>query len=138
MDRNANKPLPQCRAILLCEDVGEDPATGEISLHKLIDGFKISAFPAASKPFWVFVQLYDGIGRYQVSMEANALDDGISVAKAALPSLDFPERLAKIDMMIPVESVILPRPGRYELIALLDGQELCRQHFDAESDDDTE
>lgn len=138
MDRNANKPLPHCRAILLCDNVGEDPATGEISLHKLIDSFRVSAFPAASKPFWVFVQLYDGIGQYDVSMEANALDRDTSVAKAALPGLDFPERLAKIDMIIPVESVFLPRPGRYELIVLLDGQELCRQHFDAENDDDTE
>lgn len=43
-----------------------------------------------------------------------------------------------MEMIIPVDSVFLPRPGRYELIVLLDGQELARQHFDAETDDDTE
>lgn len=95
-------------------------------------------FPAPSRPFVVFLQLYDGIGRYHVNMEVNGLDDDTSVARAALPDLDFPERLAKIDMMIPVDSILLPRPGRYELIVLLDGKELARQHFDAETDDETE
>lgn len=138
MDSTAYKPLPHCRAILLCEDVGEDPATGELSLHKLVERFRMPVFPAPSRPFVVFVQLYDGIGRYRVNMEVNALDDDTSVARATLPDLDFPDRLAKIDMMIPVKSVFVPRPGRYELIVLLDGQELARQHFDAETDDDTE
>lgn len=138
MDRSANKPLPHCRAILICERVADDPATGELTLHKLIECFRMPAFPAASPSFMVFVQLYDGIGRYRVSMALNALDDDTSVARATLPDVDFPDRLAKMEMIIPVDSVFLPRPGRYELIVLLEGQELARQHFDAETDDDAE
>jgi hypothetical protein len=116
--------------------VAGDAATGELSLHRLIERFRLRVFPAASTPFMVFVQLYDGIGRYRVTMALNALDDDTSVAWAALPDVDFPDRLAKMEMIIPVDSVLLPRPGRYELIVLLDGQELARQHFDAETDDD--
>lgn len=138
MDRNANKPLPHCRAILLCEDVGEDEATGAISLINLIEHFKTDTFPAQTRPFMLFLQLYDGIGRYGVCIEARALDDDTSVARATLSDVDFPERLAKIEMMVPVDSVLLPRPGRYELALLLDGQELAKQHFDAETDDDIE
>ncbi|MGH7138147.1 MAG: hypothetical protein ACREHD_20545, partial [Pirellulales bacterium] len=69
-----------------------------MSLHSLIDSFRQAAFPGPTSPFVVFLQLYDGIGRYHMAMEANALDDDTSVARATLPNLDFPERLAKIDV----------------------------------------
>ncbi|HVA50526.1 MAG TPA: hypothetical protein VNH11_29545 [Pirellulales bacterium] len=135
MDSIANKPLPHCKAFLICKEVTEDEETGEISLYALIETFRQHTFPGPTAPFVVFLQVYDGIGRYQMSIEANALDDDASVARATVADLDFPERLAKIDIAIPVDSVYLPRPGRYELLVFVDGQELARQYFNAEIQD---
>lgn len=114
MDRSANKPLPHCRAILLCERVAGDAATGEITLHRLTERFRMRVFPGASQPFMVFLQLYDGIGRYRVSMALNALDDDTCVALATLPDVDFPERLAKMEMIIPVDN---DNPGGFGVVA---------------------
>lgn len=138
MDQSANKPRPHCRAILLCEKVSENPGSGAISLHEIIETLRMAAVPGPSSPFVVFLQLYDGIGRYRMSMEINALDDDTSIARAALADLHFPERLANIDVAIPVDFVYLPRPGRYELIVFVDGQELARQYFNAGTENDTE
>jgi hypothetical protein len=73
-----------------------------------------------------------------MTMEVNALDDDTSVAKATLADLDFPDRLARIDVVIPVDFIHLPRAGRYELVVSVDGQELARQYFDAELEHDAE
>lgn len=83
----------------------------------------------------IFLQLYDGIGEYGLSIALHNLSDNTSIAAPILVSLDFPERLAKMDVAFPVASLRLPRPGRYELAVLLDGQELAPQIFEAEVED---
>lgn len=46
--------------------------------------------------------------------------------------LDFPERLVKMELVLPIDSMRLRRPGRYEIAILLDGGELATQFIDAE------
>jgi hypothetical protein len=133
----AAKPLPHCKAFLLCEGVAEDQVTGAISLLNLIDVMRLSSFPATSESFVVFLQLYDGIGRYTVSLELHDLADD-RVAKATYQQVDFPNRLDKLDLLIPIATMRLPRPGRYEWVALVDGKELATQYFDAEIDNGKE
>jgi hypothetical protein len=132
------KPLPHCQALLLCKQVVQDDETLAISLFNLIESFSQQTSPGPTPPFVVFLQLYDGIGRYKLSMEANALGDDARVARATIGDVDFPERLAKMDIAIPVDSIFVPRPGRFELVVFVDGQELARQYFSVEVQDVTE
>jgi hypothetical protein len=127
-----HKPLPQCKAFLLCEGIAEDNVTGQLSLNKLIEVLRFPAFPAESVPFAVFVQLYDGIGRYQFAIELRDLSENTSTAATMSSSLDFPQRLVKMDIILPVDSLRLPHAGRYEFAVLLDGEELATQPIDAE------
>ena len=131
-DTTRQKPLPQCKAFLLCERVAQDDATGQLTLHKLIEVLQFPAFPADSIPFVVFVQLYDGIGRYQLAIEIRDLVGDTSIRVALLSNLEFPERLAKMDLVLPIEFVRLPREGRYEFAVVLDGEELASQPINAE------
>ena len=126
------KPLPQCKAFLLCEGVDEDDVTAQLSLSKLIEDFQFPAFPADSAPFVAFMQLYDGIGRYRLAVELRDLSDNTSMAITVSSSLDFPQRLVKMDVILPVDSLRLPRSGRYEFAVLVDGEEVASQPFDAE------
>ncbi len=128
------KPLPHCKALLLCEKVTESLITGKVTLHNLIERFGSRIFPGRSTQFVAFLQVYDGIGRYALSLEVNDLTDGSTIAETRLPDLNFPDRLAKIQVMAPFEFVPLPRPSRYELVVLIDGHPLASQHFDAEVD----
>lgn len=132
--QSGGRPLPHCKAMLLCEKVSESRINRALTLHSLIDVFQLSGFPNYSGPFAVFLQLYDGIGQYHLTLEISDLADDTSVSRTWLAELEFPERLAKIDVVVPIESVHLPRPGRYELVVLADSQELSRQYFRAETD----
>lgn len=131
----SGRPLPHCKALLLCEKVTESQLTGKVTLHNLIEEFSSRVFPGRSTPFAIFLQVYDGIGRYPLSVEINDLVDGSIIAESKLDELDFPDRLAKIQVMVPFEFLPLPRPGRYELVVFIGGEPLASQHFDAEIDD---
>ena len=131
-EASKHKPLPQCKAFLLCEGIAEDEVSGQLSLNKLIEVLRFTAFPAESAPFVVFVQLYDGIGRYQLAVELRDLRESASMAATISSSLDFPERLVKMDVILPVDSLRLPHAGRYELAVLIDGEEIATQPIDAE------
>ena len=133
-----SKPLPQCKALLICEDVFEDEVSGQYILHKLIDVLRFSAFPGDSEPFAIFFQLYDGIGRYEVGIQFYDVSRGESTSSMVISQLDFTERFAKIDVALPVDSLRLPRPGQYELLLLLDGRELATQTLNAELEDGQE
>lgn len=69
-------------------------------------------------PLAAFLQLYDGIGRYELSIELRNLAEESSVAEK-VSHLDFPERPVKMDLVLPLDSMRLPRPGRYEIAILL-------------------
>jgi hypothetical protein len=128
------KPLPHCKALLICEKVTESQLTGKISLHNLIENFNVRSFPGRSTPFAIFLQVYDGIGRYPIRVEVNNLTDGLTIAEIDLDDFDFPERLVMIQMTAPIDSVPLPHPGRYELVIVLDGRPLATQYFLADVD----
>lgn len=132
------KPLPHCKVLLICEKVTISQITGAISLHNLIEKFRLRVLPGRSCPFTIYLQVYDGIGRYSLEIEINDLADDSRVAVSKLDDLDFPDRLAKIDITIPIDFVPLPRAGRYELVVYAGGQPMARQHFNAEADDGEE
>lgn len=128
------KPLPHCKALLLCEKVTESLITGKVTLHNLIERFEVAAFPARSTRFTIFLEVYDGIGRYEMEVEVNDLRDGSAVAAIELDDLDFPDRLTRIQVTAPVDFVPLQKPGRFELVVLVGGQPLASQYFAAEVD----
>lgn len=130
--RASHKPLPQCKAFLICEDVEIDDATGQFDLYKLVNVLSFSKFPATVPSLVAFLQLYDGIGRYDLSLELRNLADDNSVSAGIFGHLEFPERLVKIEVALPIDSMRLPHPGRYELAVLLDAQELATQFIDVE------
>lgn len=137
-NRATQKPLPHCKAFLICRKVGVDDATGEFSLSKIINTLEFPTFPAEAGPFAIFLQLYDGIGSYDLSVELRDLADDISVAVASLTKLDFPEQLVKMELALPITSLRLPHAGRYEIAVLFDGREVAPQFIDAEVPDGSE
>lgn len=129
------KPLPHCKALLLCEKVTESQLTGKVTLHNLIEGFQSRIFSGRSTRFTIFLEAYDGIGRYSLSVEFNDLSDGSTIADLALDDLDFTDRLARIQIAVPIDFVQLSVAGRYELVVFVNGEQLSSQHFEAEIGD---
>ncbi|HEX7379104.1 MAG TPA: hypothetical protein VF278_18420 [Pirellulales bacterium] len=88
--RATHKPLPQCKASLICREAEFDDPSGEFDLYGLVNTLRFSEFPAQVPPLALFLQLYDGIGRYELSVELRSLADGDSVAAGSFGHLKFP------------------------------------------------
>ena len=123
------KPPPQCKAILLCDQVIVDSGTGKVTIVSIFEGIEMPQFPGQTPPFTAFLQLTDGIGRYQVTMEVHDLRQSQVLARADVVVLTFEKRDHKINLLIPVPPLPLNHVGRYDFVVLADSQEIDRQPF---------
>jgi hypothetical protein len=128
---NGMKPPPKCKAILLCDQVIIDAMTGKASLVGLFDRFNLPTFPGTIPPFWAFLQLVDGIGRYSLTIEVDDLRENAIFARLPPVVVEFPERVNRVNLPIRVGGLPLPHPGVYDFIVLADGQLIDRQRLEA-------
>lgn len=127
------KPPPVCKAILLCDAVLTDPFTGKGSLIGILSQFTLPEFPGDTPPFFVYLQLTDGIGSYLLSIELRDRATDEAMYEGELMEIEFAERAVKNNIVLPMPPLPLPHPGAYDFIVFADGQEIDRQQFDAET-----
>jgi hypothetical protein len=132
------KPPPQCKAILLCQQTIVEADTASVSLIGIIHEIAIPGFPGQTRSMEAFLQLVDGIGRYDINVEVHDLREDRIIAKATGPRVDFPNRLATLQLAIPVPSLPIAHQGRYDLIVFANGREIDRQQFTAVSSEEYE
>ena len=129
---------PECKAILLCERSSVLEHSGRITARGIFNTLPLPIFPGHTPPFTVFVQLVDGVGRYQIVVEIHDLREDRVIASTPEIRLEFPDRLASLTVLIPILPLPVEHPGRYDVLVLANGQEIDRQQFIAISEDDDE
>jgi hypothetical protein len=129
--RRGKKPPPKCKAILLCDQAIVEAVTGKVSVIGIFDNWFVPQFPCLIRPFMAFLQLTDGVGKYGVSVDVHDLQADQIIAQARVAEVVFPERVSKVNLMIPVPPLPLQHAGSYDFVVLADGQEIDRQQFQA-------
>lgn len=92
MAPTGKKPPPKCKAIVLCDQVILDALTQRYTLVGLFDECPSSAYPFQMGPFRLFLQVVDGIGRYNLTVELHDLRDATVLARLEDVPFEFPER----------------------------------------------
>jgi hypothetical protein len=131
MSESTGRPLPQCKAILLCEKPLFDPATRRTSLIGIIEDVRLPDLPERMPPFTAFLQLTGGVGRYDVAAELHDLQRDIVLARSPAVTIEWEDedRLSKMNLFLSVPSLMMAFDGDYDLIVLADGEEIDRQRF---------
>jgi len=106
-----------------------DQFTGKATVFGIFQQFLVPGFPGLTTQFFAFVQLTNGIGRYAVSVELRDSQSDLTIAQGQLSEVVFSDRATKVNMIIPVPNLPLPRAGEYDFIVFADGQEIDRQQF---------
>ncbi|MGD0655426.1 MAG: hypothetical protein ABSA16_13875 [Thermoguttaceae bacterium] len=124
-------PPPKCKAILLCERTIIDAGTGKVSLIDLFNGFLIPEVPGHTCPFMVFLLLTEGVAdhNYQITVEIHDLSDDKIVARATGEDVKWGDRLAQVNLFIPVPPLPIKHPGLYDFVVFANNQEIDRQKF---------
>lgn len=103
--QSKRRPLPSCKAILLCEKIIVDQDSLRPSLINVFETVEIPGFPWQLDEFVVFVQLSDGIGAYQVLVEVQDLAEGDTVNRSELATIEFADRLQRLNLVVAVPSL---------------------------------
>lgn len=124
-----HKSLPQCKACLLCDDVMIDALTSKPSLMGLFNACPVPSFPGRTRPFAVFLQLIDAVGRFDIRLSIADLSTGDELGEVTSPPVEITERLLPTNVVIRIPPVTVEHDGAYDLVVLADGEEIDRQQF---------
>ncbi len=117
---------PRLLAAVPCEDVATSASMGDgrVSLQRVFYDLYAAAFPAAFERLNVATVWMGGEGEYTVGARLNG-PDGVVLAEAEIAHVCRPEPTTMIHLIHfssdGVMTMVLPRPGRYDVDVLLDG-----------------
>jgi hypothetical protein len=95
----------------------------------------LAELPGLTREARAYLQLVDGIGRYEVAVEIHDLQENRVIAKATGIVVEYKERLQRCEVIIPSPQLKLMHPGKYDVVALAEGFEIGRQQFIAQKVD---
>lgn len=120
-------PPPECKAILLCQRVMLDRFDPGYSVIGIIDYFVTFQFPLQIGPLKLFLQLTDGVGTFQISVQIRDTAADLIIARKDDQSIILHDKRDKATFVLDVPPFELPREGLYEVWVLADGQMVERQ-----------
>jgi len=100
-----------------------------VSIIGVFSRFTVASLPTRLKPFCAFLQLAEGIGRYEIVVEIHDLQTDQVLARGVGSGIEFPERLTRLNITIPIRSLPVSHAGVYDLVVFANGQEIDRQQF---------
>ena len=124
-----DKPLPGCKAILLCDQIIVEAGTGKISVIGTFDRLYLATLPGYSTWLSLFLQLVDGIGSYALAVEIHHLTENLVLARVDQGEVQFQERPVRLNLEILIPPLSLEHPGAYDVVVLANEQEIDRQQL---------
>jgi len=108
-------PIPSVVAMLLCETIITDAATGRKTLVNLFETFSATSdFPQVAQAFALYAKLTDMEGHYAMRIDLVSLEDEQRLVSFT-GALDSADRLRTYDLAVLFSPGIkFERPGRYE------------------------
>ena|ERR1700677_1262134 len=123
------KPLPQCKAILLCNRAIFEARTGQWSLIGIVHKFVFPKLPAQTQRMTAYLHLVEGIGQYDISAEVWDLTMGHCLAKGQGATVEFQDRLDSRVIEIQMPPLPFHHPGSFDVVVYANGEEIDRQKF---------
>ena len=110
----ASASVPTLLAMLLCDSVIQDAATTKKSLIGIFAQANAFGFPTAVN-LSVFARLTDAEGKYRFRIDVVNLNENKTIL--SLPptnELEAKDQLAFVDLVLQIQGLPIPSPGKYE------------------------
>jgi uncharacterized protein DUF6941 len=129
--KRGRRPSPGCKAIVLCDYAIIEAGSGKVSLVGIFNQFTFATYPAPVPSFWLYVELLQGVRRYNLEVEIRDLTNDAVIARAKGIVAEFKDRMSRAQIMLRVREFVLQHPGIYEIAIIAEGVEIERQQFAA-------
>jgi hypothetical protein len=118
-------PLPLAQAFVVCREIIEDCLSHEFVLVRPFSDIRAAAFPLQF-PLAVYVHLTGGHGAYELQLQLRDGEERPLWGWRAPRSIRLADPLAQQRVTLYDAVLGFPRPGRYFLVLLANGEELAR------------
>jgi len=126
-------PPPTLLALLVCDQVIQEPMSGKHSLLGLFSRISTKEFPCQYPEFHVFISLTDGHGKAsgQLRMVRKEAEEESPPQMQLSGTIEFPSPLAIVELVFKIVDLSLPAPGRYSCDFYCNGVLLGSRPFEA-------
>jgi hypothetical protein len=124
-----NLPLPLVQSFLVCRDIFQDRQTGEYLLLGPCTGMTLPGFPVAVNVA-LYIKLTGGHGTYHLEVQLRDHEGGLVGSCPDKEPLHLTDPLASFQISWRQLALQFPRPGRYDLILLANGEDLAHHALD--------
>ncbi len=118
---------PVCLALLVCDAVWRDPATGKHTLLGCFSAIGAHQFPVIHPQLAVYLALTDGYD--SVPLELRLIDADEKALTTTTLEVQFGDPLAVVEIAVHLTEVTFPSPGRYRLQLTASGTPLMERRF---------
>ena len=128
-ESHVSKPTPKYLAMLLCDYVIRDGDTQNKSLIGIWNSIFAQRFPVRHDRMHIFVSLTDGHGEYRATIRIRGASGKEIFSRDGKLAMKDP--LAVADLNFQIRGLVIPKPGRYFVEFLCDGEPIVERRFDA-------
>ena len=125
---------PVVLALVLCDLVWRDPATGKHFIMGTFSNINAKSYPAKHGAMMVFCVLTDGQGVIPIRLSVVALaadkPEEEELATAEL-DVDFKDQMTVAEVAFGLAGFVIPRPGEYRVRIEAAGQHVMERKFTA-------
>jgi hypothetical protein len=115
-------PLPSAQSFLTCHEIFRGQRTGTTALIGATSHVPVAHFPAHVR-LAVYAEFTGGHGRYQPRLCLHDAAREVVWGWAAADPFEYRDPLLPAEVVFNDLTLAVPRPGRYSLVLLLNGQE---------------
>jgi len=121
----AKPPKPVCRTFIMCRRIIKDEQTKESILLAPLFEIYSPTFPLIADVS-IYSRIADANGTYQLELQLLSLEGEAVWRESQKGKLEAPNPLATGVLEFPHRQVFIPRPGKYEMVLLANGEDIFR------------
>lgn len=114
-EEHYGRPVPVVLAMIICDAIHQDPATGKCTLLGTFSTINARQFPAVHRHLAVHVALTNGHGKTRIRLTLIGLDENQTplFSREGLISFADPRMVAELNFSL--SNLSFPQPGEYRL-----------------------
>jgi len=112
-EQKSERPAPVVLAMVVCDAIHQDPATGKCTLLGTFSTLTARSFPAVHPMMAVHVALTDGHGQTRIRLCLVAVQSDEQRLFDQEGTINFPDPRAVAEINFGLRNLSFPRPGEY-------------------------
>lgn len=112
--------IPECLAIIVCDDIYRDEITKKLILVGTFNRIVADQFPYTHSNFTVLFTLTEGRGKYDMSLSVENAKTGVTIVDLKGP-LTIAEPTLIADFNVSMANITFPEAGKYWICLKVNG-----------------